>query len=65
MISFHTKAEILVLHSGHNVSVEDFKNPDVSYLTILWQDVENLSKMLNVDYNQIIKEVNDYDIKMQ
>lgn len=65
MISFHTKAEILVLHSGHNVSVEDFRNPDASYLTILWQDVENLSKMLNVDYNQIIKEVNDYDIKMQ
>ena len=65
MISFHTKAEILVLHSGHNVSVEDFRNPDVSYLTILWQDVENLSKMLNVEYNQIIKEVNDYDIKMQ
>lgn len=48
-ISFHTGAEIITLHSGHNVSVEDFNNKEVSFITILQQDVINLSKMLEVD----------------
>lgn len=49
MIRFHTNAKILVMHSGHNVSATDFYNPQVSYLTILKNDVENLKQMLKVD----------------
>lgn len=49
MIQFHTGAKILVMHSGHNVSVEDFHNPDMSYLTILKNDVANLRELLKVE----------------
>lgn len=49
-ISYHTDAKILVLHSGHNVSVEDFNDPNMSYLKILRQNVENLKELLKV-YN--------------
>lgn len=46
MIQFHTGAKILVMHSGHNVSINDFNNPDISYLTILRNDVANLRELL-------------------
>lgn len=49
MIRFHTNAKILVMHSGHNVSIYDFKNPEISFLSILQNDVENLKQMLQVD----------------
>lgn len=49
MISFHTGAKILVMHSGHNVSIEDFNNPNISYLTILRNDVANLRELLKVE----------------
>lgn len=49
MISFHTGAKILVMHSGHNVSVEDFHNPNMSYLRILRNDVANLRELLKVE----------------
>ena len=35
MISYHTGAEIIVLHSGHNLSSLEFGNPQFSYLNIL------------------------------
>lgn len=49
MIQFHTNAKILVMHSGHNVSIHDFKNPEISFLSILQNDVENLKQMLQVE----------------
>lgn len=49
MIQFHTGAKILVMHSGHNVSVEDFYNPEMSYLTILQNDVANLRESLKIE----------------
>ena len=49
MISSHTGAIILELHSGHNVSALDFNNPNISYLSIMRQNVVNLAKMLKVD----------------
>lgn len=48
MIAFHTGAEVLVLHSGHNVSALEFNSPSMSYLTIMKQNVIHLAKMLNV-----------------
>ena len=49
MISFHTGAEIVILHSGHNLSSLEFGNPQFSYLNILKTNVINLAKMLEVD----------------
>ena len=53
MIANHTGAIILELHSGHNVSALDFNNPNVSYITIMRQNLVNLAKMLKVDQNII------------
>lgn len=53
MISYHTNAEVLVLHSGHNVSALEFNSPSMSYLNIMKQNVINLAKMLNVDQSVI------------
>lgn len=53
MIRFHTNAKILVMHSGHNVSATDFYDPQVSYLTILRNDVDNLKQMLKVNHISI------------
>lgn len=41
----NTNAEILVLHSGHNISREDFKN-NVTYLDILNSNIYNLERGL-------------------
>lgn len=49
MISFHTGAEILLLHSGHNLSALEFKDSSISYINILKQNIVNLAKMLEVD----------------
>lgn len=53
MISFHTNAKILVLHSGHNVSALEFDDPKMSYINILQQNVINLAKMLKVEQSVI------------
>ncbi len=53
MIAFHTNATILELHSGHNVSALDFNNPNISFISIMKQNVVNLAKMLKVDQNII------------
>ena len=53
MIAYHTNAEVLVLHSGHNVSALEFNSPSMSYLNIMKQNVINLAKMLNVDQSVI------------
>lgn len=53
MISYHTKATILELHSGHNVSAFDFNNPDCSFIKIMQQNVINIAKMLEVDQDII------------
>lgn len=53
VIAFHTGATILELHSCHNVSIDDFKNPDVSFISIMKQNVINLAKMLKVDQEVI------------
>ncbi len=44
-ISEETGAEILLFHACHNVSREDFQN-GVSYLSLMWQNVEHLKKGL-------------------
>ena len=41
MISDETGAKMLLLHSCHNVSKEDFNN-GVTYLSLMKQNVENL-----------------------
>lgn len=46
MISEETGAQMLLLHSCHNVSKEDFDN-DVTYLSLMEQNVENLKIGLN------------------
>lgn len=46
MISEETGAQMLLLHSCHNVSKEDFKN-GVTYLSLMKQNVENLKIGLN------------------
>lgn len=46
MISDETGAEMLLLHSCHNVSKEDFNN-GVTYLSLMKQNVENLRVGLN------------------
>lgn len=56
MIAYHTGATILELHSGHNVSVNDFNNENISFISIMKQNVVNLAKMLKVD-NQIIEQL--------
>ena len=52
MIAYHTGATVLELHSGHNISVQDLKKGDVTYISILKQNVENLAKMLKVDLEE-------------
>ena len=44
-ISEETDAEILLFHACHNVSKEDFQN-GVTYLSLMWQNVERLKKGL-------------------
>lgn len=51
MISFHTGAEILELHSGHNISALEFKNNRKTYIDIYKQNIINIAKMLKVDEN--------------
>ena len=46
MISEETGAQMLLLHSCHNVSKEDFNN-GVTYLSLMKQNVENLKIGLN------------------
>lgn len=46
MISEETGAEMLLLHSCHNVSKEDFNN-GVTYVSLMQQNVENLRVGLN------------------
>lgn len=46
MISDETGAQMLLLHSCHNVSKEDF-NQGVTYLSLMKQNVENLRMGLN------------------
>lgn len=46
MISEETGAQMLLLHSCHNVSKEDFNN-GVTYLSLMEQNVENLKIGLN------------------
>lgn len=55
MIQFHTGAEILILHSGHNVSALDFQNEDLSYIQILKENVNHLAKMLRVNQKEGIE----------
>ena len=45
-IAEETGAKLLLLHSAHNVSKEDF-DKGVTYLDIMWQNVENLKEGLN------------------
>ena len=52
MIAYHTGASVLELHSGHNISVQDLKKGDVTYISILKQNVENLAKMLKVELEE-------------
>lgn len=53
MISRNTGAEILMLHSCHNVSKDDFNNPEVSFLSLMRQNMINLAKGLQVDITAI------------
>ena len=46
MISEETGAQMLLLHSCHNVSKDDFNN-GVSYLSLMKQNVQNLKVGLN------------------
>ena len=46
LLSEETGAEMLLLHSCHNVSKEDFEN-GATYLSIMSQNAENLRKGLN------------------
>ena len=41
MISEETGAQLLLLHSTHNVSKEDFNN-GVTYVSLMQQNIENL-----------------------
>ena len=52
MIAYHTGAVVLELHSGHNISIQDLKAGDVTYISIMKQNVENLSKMLKVELEE-------------
>lgn len=53
MIANNTGAEILMLHSGHNVSKDDFDNPEISFLSLMRQNVLNLARGLQVDVTTI------------
>ena len=46
MISEETGAQMLLLHSCHNVSKDDFNN-GASYLSLMKQNVQNLKVGLN------------------
>lgn len=62
MISFHTGAQILELHSGHNINVLEFNNQSLTYIDIMKRNVINLSIMLEVDEsitNNLRKEYED------
>lgn len=52
MIAESTGAEIVLLHSCHNVSKEDFDNGK-SYLDIMEDNIKALAKGLNVNYDDI------------
>lgn len=45
-IAEETKVKLLLLHSAHNVSREEYEN-GVTYLDIMWQNVKNLEEGLN------------------
>lgn len=45
-IAEETGVKLLLLHSAHNVSREEYEN-GVTYLDIMWQNVENLKEGLN------------------
>lgn len=62
MITYHTGATILELHSGHNVSALEFNNNEISYLSIFKQNIINLAKMLKVD-NDIIDSIGKEETK--
>lgn len=57
MISEYTGAEVLLLHSCHNISKEDFNNPMISYIYLMQQNVKNLAKGLNVDTSELNLEI--------
>lgn len=48
-IALHTGAQILELHSGHNINVIEFNQKSLSFLDIMKKNVINLSIMLQVD----------------
>ena len=48
-IALHTNAQILELHSGHNISITEFNNQSISFIDIMKKNVINLSIMLQVD----------------
>ncbi len=52
MIAESTGAEIVLLHSCHNVSKEDFDNGK-TYLDIMEDNIKALAKGLNVNYDDI------------
>ena len=45
-IAEETKVKLLLLHSAHNISREEYEN-GVTYLDIMWQNVKNLEEGLN------------------
>lgn len=45
IISNQTGAKMLLLHSAHNVSKEDFEN-GITYLDIMYKNLENLKQGL-------------------
>ena len=45
-IAEETQVKLLLLHSAHNVSREEYEN-GVTYLDIMWQNVKNLEEGLN------------------
>lgn len=46
IIAEETQVKLLLLHSAHNVSREEYEN-GVTYLDIMWQNVKNLEEGLN------------------
>lgn len=53
IIASHTGVEILLLHSCHNVSRNDLNDPNISFLNLMRQNVENLAVGLGVNINNI------------
>ncbi len=53
MIAEATSAEIVLLHSCHNVSKEDYDN-NKTYIEIMNENIIALAKGLNVDYEEVM-----------